>query len=155
VFANFAPPYSFAWLALFVLIAYFGILSAVFRWAPARRKVVTQYKPPDKISPAVAACLMENGRFERAFAAALVSLAAKGYVGIQQKNDRYVLNKLRDADEDLSPEESGIVVRLFSESPTYAFNVTDCDQLCFAYGEFRTTMDGITDPDLISPHTFM
>jgi hypothetical protein len=150
-----AQPYLPAWAAVLVIVAYYAVLSTALHWRPKRPAIVTQYKPPDKISPAVAACLMEDGRFERAFAAALVSLAAKGHIEIQQQNDWYVLNKMRGAAADLSPEESGILARLFSESPTYAFNATDCDQLCFAYGEFRTIMDGITDPDLISPHTFL
>lgn len=80
-------PYLPAWAAVFVVVAYYAVLSTAFHWRPKRPATVTQHKPPDSISPAVAACLMEDGRFERAFAAALVSLAAKGYVGIQQQND--------------------------------------------------------------------
>lgn len=62
---------------------------------------------------------------------------------------------MSDVGAGVSPEDSGIFSGLFSKSATYAFNATDCDRLCFAYGEFRTIMDGITDPDLISPHTFL
>ncbi|MFZ0637751.1 MAG: hypothetical protein WAM08_19680 [Candidatus Acidiferrales bacterium] len=116
---------------------------------------MTRYEPPQGISPAVAAYLVDNGRPERAFASALVSLAAKGYIHIEQRKDWSVLKSLRESCSDLSPEESVLLASLLPSAPnTYAFNGAENGRLCHAYREFTTTVDGMTDPDLISPHHF-
>ena len=51
------------------------------------RIAVTECEPPQGIFPAIAEYLVESGRCERAFAAALISLAAKGYLPIHQEKE--------------------------------------------------------------------
>jgi transglutaminase-like putative cysteine protease len=66
-----------AWVALATLFAYYVRAVTTLRLRLERRIAVTEYEPPQGISPAIAAYLVESGRCERAFAAALVSLAEK------------------------------------------------------------------------------
>jgi hypothetical protein len=143
------------WAAVLSVVAYYALLSTFFRWRPKRAVIVTRYKPPDEISPAVATCLIEDGRIERAFAVALVSLATKGYIEIQQQDSNYILSKLRDSTAELPPEESEILDAVFADRETYAFNATDCDRLCEAYRKFENIVNGLTSPDLISAHLLL
>ena len=101
----------------------------------------------------MAAFLVENGRCERAFAAALVSLAARSYICIQQKKDWFILERLRNPGTELPPEEANLLAFLFPASPnTYSFNGAEFHRLCGAYRDFRSTVEGIACPELISPH---
>lgn len=152
-----APPYIYqlAWLSVGVVCAYYAVATMVVHWSPRRYVGVTRYDPPQGISPGVTAYLMEGGRCERAFAAGLISLAAKGYLEIQQKKDWFVLERLRESDGSLPLDESIILTTLFFPSSihTYKFNGRDYDWICKAYKEFCKTVEGIADPTLISAHS--
>ncbi len=145
--------YAQAWIGLGIILAYYVVLFVVFRARTRRPIGVTQYEPPQRISPAVAANLRESGRYERAFASALVSLSAKGFLEIGQDKDWFSLKKLRVADGTLPPEESMILVSLFAGSEhTYAFNAVEYTSLCKTYIEFKDVLEGIVEPELISAH---
>src|SRR5580704_2765192 len=99
-------PEIFIWICIALTFAYYVAVAIALHWRPIRKAEVTSYEPPPGISPAVAAYLFENGRCERAFAAALASLAVKGYLEIRQRKDWFALKRLREPDDRLSPEES-------------------------------------------------
>jgi hypothetical protein len=147
--------YQLAWLSVGLVCAYYAVATMVVHWSLKRNIGVTRYEPPQGISPGVAAYLMENGRCERAFTAALISLAAKGYLEIQQKKDWFVLEKLREPDGSLPLDESIILTSIFFPPSihTYKFNGRDYDSICKAYREFCGTVEGIADPGLISAHS--
>jgi hypothetical protein len=138
-----------------LLIFYLGTVVAL-RWTP-KTSTVTQYDPPEGVSPALAAYLRDNGKYERAFAAALVSLASKGYLRIGQHKDWFTLERLREADSSLPPEESTILTTLFYPPSihTYKFNSRECTWLSQTYEKFSRTMDAIAEPRLMSPHSFV
>src|ERR1700691_4157113 len=152
-----AVTYQLAWIGVAGVCAYFAVMTIVVHWSLRRKVGVTRYEPPQGISPGVAAYLMEAGRCERAFAAALISLAAKRYIEIQQKKDWFVLERLREPDGSLPLDESVILTTLFFPPSihTYKFNGRDYDWLCKAYKEFCGTVEGIADPGLISAHSML
>jgi hypothetical protein len=145
--------YHWAWIGLAVVAGYYVAMAVVLRWRPQRRVSVTRYEPPLGISPAVAAYLFENGRCERAFAAALVSLAAKGYIRIVQKEDSFRLTRLRESDSALPPEELYALAEVFpSGLETYQFDAhTGNSDLSRVYKGFEITVESIAVPKLISP----
>jgi Predicted membrane protein (DUF2207) C-terminal domain len=145
--------YTFAGVALLVIFTFFVVLGVALRWPIQRTVRVTRYDPPQGISPAVAAFLVEGGRCERSFAAALVSLAAKGYLQISQDADWVTIEKLRDANTALPPEEASILSFLFPSSlDTYTFNASDTSRLFETYSHFRETVHDIVTPELMSTH---
>lgn len=152
-----APPYIYqlAWLSVGVVCACYSVATMVVHWSLKRNVGVTRYEPPQGISPGVAAYLMEAGRCERAFAAAVISLAAKGYLEIRQKKDWFVLERLREPDGSLPLDESIILTTIFFTPSihTYKFNGRDYDSICRAYKEFCGAVVGIADPSLISAHS--
>ena len=144
---------SQAWIGLGILAAYYLGLSLLFRARAHRRVGVTQYEPPRGITPAVAAHLKENGRYERAFACALVSLSAKGFLEIGQDRDWCSLRKLREDDGRLSPEESIILVSLsVDRQKTHTFNAAEDASLCKTYADFKDVLEDLVEPELISAH---
>jgi hypothetical protein len=148
--------YSVDGISIGILLIFYVCTVVALRWTP-KTTTVTQYDPPAGVSPALAAYLRDNGKYERAFAAALVSLASKGYLRIRQHEDWFTLERLREADSSLPSEESTILTTLFYPPSihTYRFNSRECTWLSQAYEKFSRTMDGIAEPNLMSPHSFV
>lgn len=148
-----ADAYTLAWGALLAIAVFYIVVGAALRWRTRRLVRVTRYEPPQGISPAAAAFLVEGGRCERPFAAALVSLATKGYLQILQEADWVTLEKLRAADSQLPPEESIVLSSLFpSEFNTYSFSGSDSGRLFAAYRHFRAALREVMTSELVSSH---
>jgi hypothetical protein len=148
-----AQLYSIAWIALLAIFIAYILAGVSLHWRVQRKVRVTRYDPPQGISPAVTAFLVESGRCERSFAAAIVSLATKGYMRVLQKSDWVTFEKLRDADSQLPPEESGILSALFpGATGVYTFNASDTGRLFETYSSFRETVQDIATPELMSNH---
>jgi hypothetical protein len=151
-----AQLYSIAWGGLLVILAFYTGVGVVLRWRPQRTVLVARYEPPRGLSPAIAALLVENGRCERSFAVALVSLATKGFVRINQKDDWFIIEKLRDTDAQVSLEESTVLLALFPRgTKTCSFNSSDSTRLFEAYKDFKSTAQGIATTELISTHVVL
>ncbi|MGA7623802.1 MAG: hypothetical protein WCA91_09495 [Candidatus Acidiferrales bacterium] len=148
--------YPIDWIGIAMLAIFYAATVILLRWRP-RTPTVTRYDPPDGISPALAGYLHGNGDCETAFAAALVSLASKGYLRIQQIKDWFTLERLRQADCSLPPEESTILATLFYPAGihTYKFNSRECSRLAQTYKKFIKSMEGIAEPELMSAHSFV
>lgn len=123
-----------------------------FRLKTHRQVEVTEYEPPKGITPAIA-YVVENGRSERAVAAVLVSLCAKGFLTIQEDGDWCTVRKKREDDGTLPAEASTILKSLGVEGArAYTFNAAEDTRLCTTCTEFKGALDGIVRPDLISEH---
>jgi hypothetical protein len=144
--------YAHAWYGLLILAAIYIAIGAALRWQPQHIVRVTRYDPPEDISPAMAAVLIDHGRCDRAFAVALVSLAAKGYIRIAQAGGLFTVEKSRDLDRNLTLEESVIVSSLFPTGAySYSFREEDSLRLFGAYRNFRAVME-ILIKEWISAH---
>jgi len=148
-----AQLYTIAWVGLLAIFVFYIAVGIVLRWPVQRTVRVTRYDPPDGISPAVAAFLVESGRCERSFAAAIISLATKGFLQILQKADWVTLEKLRDVDTQLPAEESAVLSFLLpGVINTYSFNGSDTSRLFETYTHFRQIVHDIATPELMSTH---
>jgi hypothetical protein len=78
--------YTPAILALIFVTAYFALVALIVRRTGPQRVCVPRYEVPPDASPAVSAWLLERD-LSRAVAAALVNMAAKGYLKIEQSQD--------------------------------------------------------------------
>lgn len=115
--------YEPAVLALVFVAAYF-ILAALFLSAfePAN-VIVPRYEPPHGASPGVAGWLFERGNLARAIAAALVDMAAQGYLQIEQRGDLYSVTQLGpDVSLSLEPEEDALARTLFKGYDCFDFD---------------------------------
>lgn len=133
--APFLVPNDWIWIA-FVFMVYTVIL--IFLRRRPKSIEVTQYGPPEAVTPAPAAFLWHGCTFERAFVSALISLGWRGYLQIHQNREWYILEKLREPDSKLPSEESIILSTLFYPESihTYKFSSRDCTWILETYQKF-------------------
>jgi len=137
---NFAAGYDPAILALFLVFAYYSFVTLFRRSAPSNHVSVPSYSVPAGASPAVAAWLLERNDLPRAVAAALVNMAAKGYLKIEQSKDLFSAVQLNSGSTaQLEPEEDALAYRLFRNYDTFDFDDAT-PQLADAIKAFRTAM---------------
>jgi len=100
-------------LVVFGLIVFFALWSGVGR-DPARGVIVPGWEPPEGFSPAAVRYLKIMRFDDRCFTAAVLSLAAKGYLKIEEYGvDTYKLLKQKGI-APLTPDEEVLHVSLFS-----------------------------------------
>jgi hypothetical protein len=145
--------YALAWICLAIVFAYYVLVSIALHWKRQHKAAVTVYVPPANISPALAAYLFENGRCERAFAAALVSLASKGVIEILEEGDQFALRELREIDDTYPQEEFAVFNALFPyRLEKSQANVANTGDLTFAYRVLEKVLLEIAEPEFISTH---
>jgi uncharacterized membrane protein YgcG len=105
-----------------VVLLYYVMIWGMVGRDPARGTIVPLYEPPDNMSPAAMRFLERMGFDEKAFTAAIMGLAAKGYLTIQQDESKtYKLVRRKNAtdkDSDLSADEKSLARTLFEDEIT-------------------------------------
>ena len=93
---------------LALLLGYF--LFAWFRVGrdPEAGVIIPHYLPPDGLSPATLRFVRNMGYDNKAFSAAIVGLAAKGYFKIDEQRGKYTLERLDNATQPLTPSEAAL-----------------------------------------------
>ncbi len=81
---------------------------------PLAGAVVPLFEPPKGFSPAAVRYLLQMKFDNTGFAAALVSMAVKGAVRIDDNQGVFTVTRLSEADDKLSPGERAIVGKLFA-----------------------------------------
>ena len=102
--------------ALVGIVLLLGYYLVVWTWVgrdPSPGLVFPRYEPPDEYSPAAMRFIRRMKYDEKTFTAALVSLAAKGYLRINESDEGFVLERMQ-SDSQLAPGEQAICDRLFA-----------------------------------------
>lgn len=103
---------------LAILLAYFTTVWIKVGRDPAKGTIVPEYEPPEGFSPAAAARFLTEMRYDgKAFTAAIVNMAVKGYLTIEEVDGDYTLVKtgVKTGEEvDLAPGEAALARKLFS-----------------------------------------
>lgn len=84
---------------------------------PEAGVVFPHYEPPEGYSPASARYVSSMRYDNTTFSAAIINLAVKGYLTINNDDDEYVLTR-KDSTEPLAPGERTLLARLFRGSAT-------------------------------------
>ncbi len=100
------------WLAI-VLGYYLVVWNRVGR-DPEKGPVIPLFEPPQGFSPAATRFLMRMGFDNKAFAAAVVDMAVKGYLTIEESDGDYSLHKRSGNDASLSRGERRLGGSLFA-----------------------------------------
>lgn len=139
-FNFFTMAYALSALALALVILYFFSCALVLRLFEPQSVVVARYEPPSNVSPGVAAWLLERGALPRAVASALVNMAAKSYIRIEQRGDLYsVIQAGPDVSLYLEPEEDALARTLFKGYDCFDFD-DPTPQLRDALAAFHTAL---------------
>ena len=102
-----------------VVLLYYVMIWSIVGKDPARGTIVPLYEPPDNMSPAAMRFLERMGFDEKGFTAAIMGLAAKGYLTIEQDESKtYKLARRKNAtdkDSNLSGDEKSLARTLFED----------------------------------------
>jgi uncharacterized membrane protein YgcG len=86
-------PIIVALLGLALLVAYFLVTWFAFGRDPARGTIIPLFGPPKGFSPSAVRYVRHMAYDRKAFAAALISMAVKGYLKIHEKDREYTLTR--------------------------------------------------------------
>ncbi len=79
---------------------------------PAAGPIIPIYEPPDGLSPAAMRYIEKMGFDKKAMSAAILNLAVKGWIRIEEDDGDYTLVRQAGSHEKLSPEESRLLIKL-------------------------------------------
>jgi uncharacterized membrane protein YgcG len=100
------------------LLSALGYLLLVWHRAgrdPKRGVIFPHYEPPDRFSPASVRYVSAMSYDSKAFTAAIVNLAVKGYVRIDESGGEYTLERGIGGTAELAPGERALLDALFTE----------------------------------------
>ena len=83
---------------------------------PKKGLIIPHYQPPNGFPPGGLRYITEMGHDKKAFTAAILNLAVKGYLKIKENGKSYELNKLKSVDLKLPAGEQAILSSLFSKT---------------------------------------
>jgi len=110
-----------AWIAIagtLLLLAYYTVVWLRVGRDPRAGPIVPLYEPPPRLSPAAARFLTRMGYDNQAFAAAVVGLAVRGYLRIEQDAaGEYSLHKTGAA-PSVAADEAAVASALFGDGRT-------------------------------------
>lgn len=101
---------------LLLVLCYYVIAWFLVGRDPAPGPIVVQYEPPPDFSPAAVRELVRMGFDNKAFTAAVLNMAVKGYLKIKEDFGTYTLSATGSAGENLAPEEQLAGAALFTNS---------------------------------------
>lgn len=108
---------TFAGIAgLLILLIYYLMVWAEYGKDPAKGTIIPLYAPPAKLSPAAMRFIVKMGYDDKTFSAAMINMAVKGYLKIQEVNDKFTLIKTSTGEGQLSGEEKAAAGKLFTSS---------------------------------------
>jgi len=96
---------------LFVLLYYVIVWFRVGR-DPAKSSIMPIYEPPAGVSPAAMRYLVRMGFDDKAFTAAILDMAVKGYLSIKENDGIYTLKRSKTGKQSLAAEESAVAAKL-------------------------------------------
>ncbi len=141
---------------LFLPLLVFGVMFWLWYTRgrdPRRRPIVARYTPPEDLTPAELGTLVDNSPDMRDITATLVDLAVRGYVVIEEKEEKkllglfsdkdyvFTLRKPRDAWQDLKPHEAALLEGVFFPS----YSALPSIELSDLENEFYKELPGIRD----------
>jgi uncharacterized membrane protein YgcG len=98
---------------LLLLLIYYIVIWSRVGIDPPKGTIYPLYEPPKGISPEAARYILKMGYNNRVFAAAIISLAVKGYLSIKEEDGEYTLLKRGASDSNLSHGELAVAQKLF------------------------------------------
>ncbi|MGB0885469.1 MAG: DUF2207 domain-containing protein [Chitinophagales bacterium] len=132
---------------LFLLIGIFGTLLAflihLFNWKkvgvdPEEGTIIPLFKPMNGLSPSAMRYILKMKMDDKAFTAAIVSMATKGVLKIEKKSSIYHLIKEQDADlSKLSSSELALYNTIFTRKSLLKISNTNHSEISKAMNTFN------------------
>ena len=104
---------------LIILLAFYWIIWLKVGKDPEKGVIFPHYEPPTGYSPASLRYVLNMGYDNACFAAAIINLAVKGFLTIEEDDDDYSLELTGKEKIEMAPGETAIVKKLFEKDTTY------------------------------------
>ena len=99
-------------IGIIILVIYYIIIWRRVGKDPAKGIIFPLYEPPADLSPGSVRFISEMGYDDKVFTSTIVSLAVKGYLKIEEKEDKYFLVKSGDGKKTLTKDEQSVFSKL-------------------------------------------
>ena len=99
--------------ALVLLLLYYGSVWSALGRDPKRGVIMPLYEPPANLSPAAMRYLVRMGFDNKTFAAAILDMAARGFLKIKFQAGSYTLYRTKDDNRALTPDEQQVGNQMF------------------------------------------
>ena len=129
-----------AFTGLVVLLLYYVLVWFRAGRDPARGTIMPIYTPPDNLSPASMRFIAEMKYDDRAFAAAVINMAVKGFLSIQEKDGKYTLTKIGGDLTRLGVEEKKIAGHLFQSRDSIVLEPKNHVHIAAAKNALKTSL---------------
>lgn len=127
---------AIGFIAFYLVVAW-----AMFGKDPAPGRVLPADQPPHGFSPAACRFIRRMGYDPKAFTIALISMATKGYLRIEQDADgKFVVVRDTAGDAVLSPDERALARELFKNMSEVRFTRTNRSTISAAVEAFRKAL---------------
>ncbi len=97
-------------IGVVILLIYYSLIWMKVGKDPQKGTIIPLFEPPVNISPAAARFLTEMGYDDKVFTSAIINLAVKGFIKIEEDDSDYSLVKMENGTGELSRDEK----KLFS-----------------------------------------
>lgn len=115
--------------------------------------IVAQYEPPAGYSPAAVRELVRMGFDNKCFTAAVLDMAVKGYLKIQEDFGTYTLQRTDSGGQDLFPEEQLAAGILFGLGPEIELHNSNHRTISSAISVLRSTLKRAEENVLFNTNT--
>ncbi len=129
-----------AFAGLVVLLLYYVLVWFRAGRDPTRGIIMPIYTPPDNLSPAAMRYIAEMKYDDRAFAAAVIDMAVKGFLSIREKDGRYTLAKTGGDLTRLGAEEKKIAGHLFQNGESIVLEPKNHAHIAAAKNALKTAL---------------
>jgi hypothetical protein len=128
-------------LGLFALLCYYGFVWNKVGRDPQPEAIIPRFDPPEGYTPAAARFIMRMGFDNKAFAAALVNLAVKKYLVIDNDKGAFILKRTDKATKNtLSAGEGKIADKFFGRSGTLQLKQSNHTEIRAAITGFKKSL---------------
>ena len=109
-------------VSLMILLTYYYLAWRKVGRDPEAGTIIPIFKPPENLSPAAMRYIYRMGFDKKAYSAAIINMAVKGFLTIEDDDGTYTVRRVDDADEAvLSPGEKSVLRHLLRGKQSATF----------------------------------
>ena len=129
-----------AHLGILLVLGYYTLVWVLVGKDPAKGVIVPRDAPPKGFSPAALRYIQRMGFDNKTFTAALISMAAKGYIRIEEKDGEYYLVRDQADEKVLAKEEKKVADALLAGRGEFKVDQKDHAKLAKAKETCKKTL---------------
>jgi uncharacterized membrane protein YgcG len=127
-------------LGMIILMAYYLWIWFKIGRDPAKGPIIPLFSPPEGFTPGAVRFVTRMGFDHKSFASAVVNMAVKGFLNIQENQDQFTLSKTGTGDALLSKGEKRIATTLFQGTDRITLETANHRNIGTAMASFKKSL---------------